>query len=92
MGCVNFNGTNSYILVSQSNMPTGNSPRTIELSFKTGSPSTSFHCLFAYGSLQAGKPLFFLAMQSDGKLYFESGSGSNKFVSTNSYDDQQWHK
>ena len=92
MGCVNFNGTNSCILVSQSNMPIGNSPRTIELSFKTTSPSTSFQCLFSYGSLQAGKPLIFLAIQQGGTLYFESGSGNDKFISTNSYDDQQWHK
>ena len=90
MGCIKFSGEETcYIQAKVDSIPYGNSPRTIECAFKTTS-TKAIAMLWGYGSTAAGTPLLFVALKNN-KIYFETGSGSNMYISTESYNDDKWH-
>ena len=90
MGSIKINNSNSYIVLKETGVvPFGNSPRTIECSFKMYGNNSST-CLFSYGSTSSGTPLIYVGF-IDNKLYFEAGSGNYKFVSVTTYNDDEWH-
>ena len=90
MGCIKFSGTeNCYIQAKVDSIPYANNPRTIECAFKTTTTKEAV-TIWGYGSTAAGTPLLFVCLRN-GKIYFETGSGSNKYISTESYNDDKWH-
>jgi hypothetical protein len=63
-----FNGTSSAITISQTNLPTGNSPFTCSVWIKTTqSTASGYPSLFSYGTPSTGAGIFFsLCNNSDG--------------------------
>ena len=91
MGCIKFSGEETcYIQAKVDSIPYSNNPRTIECAFKTTS-TKAIAMLWGYGSTASGTPLLFIALKNN-KIYFETGSGSNIYTSTQSYNDDKWHK
>ena len=90
MGSIKLNGSNAYAVLKETGViPYGNAPRTLECCFKLTGENAST-CLFSYGSTSSGTPLIYMGF-SDNAVYFEAGSGNYKFVSTTTYNDNEWH-
>lgn len=71
--------------------PLYNAPREIGIWFKATTVPVDYMTLFSYGTGDAGKPICFLCLRSDGRVYTETGSGSNYIFSLTPMNDGQAH-
>ena len=90
MGSIKLNGSNAYAVLKETGViPYGNTPRTLECYFKLTGENAST-CLFSCGGTSSGTPLIYMGFINNA-VYFEAGSGKYKFVSTTTYNDNEWH-
>ncbi len=84
---------NTYIQFNSTNLPSGNSPRTISAWFKADgvAPGSQPNWIIGYGNADAGKPCYFIQLTTDGRLYTQTGSWQDEMFSINTFRDNQWH-
>ena len=87
-----FNGSSDLIGAAVSGLPIGSTSRTISAWFNTASTPKTHNTIFAYGSAGAGKVIYLITLRSDGRAYFESGSGGDPLYSSGALNNGQWHQ
>jgi len=89
---IQFEGnSNSYINFNTPELPLNDAPRSISLWFKTSVKPSETIVVWGYGQAVAGAPIFTIMLNTEGKLYFESGWGNNPLYSKVTVYDNRWH-
>ncbi len=89
-GCYTFDGSGDYIL-SNVTVPIGGQSRSISAWFKSSSTPLTFNAIAGIGTAAAGVKTFWIALDINGKVYTQTGSGANEIRSASAKDDGNWH-
>ena len=83
---LNFDGVDDYVVANNSNLPLGNSHRSIEFWVKTAQ-TTGSHTLFSYGNFSPNQRI--AMVNANGKLYFSAYF--NDYNTNVTIADNNWH-
>ncbi|MBI4739775.1 thrombospondin type 3 repeat-containing protein, partial [Candidatus Woesearchaeota archaeon] len=89
-GALSFDGVDDYVSIPDANFPTGNSARTIEAWFKTG--SNTMQIIFLYGTLVSEDATYLIILSDPARLCIGNwGGGPYERCGSAPANDNQWH-